>query len=181
MQWQTRRVVAYTEADGPGRPPRGPARMLAVGLSYALAAVFVGMASVDTLCPDHRAWVQGLGAFAFVAVIVSVVGLARGWAFASFLTVVAASAGVAIGAIDAVHDRTRGVAIALAFGAVAIVAAVLAVRTVALNRWDRQLAAELDDADPAMMANADVESSARDASPITGAPNRDADPVSVGD
>ena len=133
MEWRTSRAVAFTESDGPGRPPKGPSRGIAIGLSYAMVAVFIGMLSADSLCPDHRAWVQGLGVAAFLAAIASVVGLARGWGFAPALTVLAATAGVAIGLLDAVHEPTRGRLLALAFGAVGLAAAVVAVRASAFG------------------------------------------------
>ena len=139
QQWGHGEVVAWTEREGPGRPPEPPAPWLwyatTGGLGVALSAVFAG----DTLCPEHRAWVQALGGFAFVAVITSVVALWRRAPYAPVLTVAAAAAGVAIGTIDAVHSPVRGTVIALAFLATACFATWLLVAHRPLRAWDRHL------------------------------------------
>ena len=136
-EWHSGEVLAWTEREGPGRPPAGPRRSLSVGLAATLGVVFAGMISTDTLCPEHRAWVQALGSVAMIGVVVAAIGLFRQWAVAPFLTLVSALAGVGIGFIDAAHSPTRGQAIAIAFAAVSVGALWLALRQVPLVRWDR--------------------------------------------
>lgn len=141
--WKSTEVLAWTEGDGPGRPPAAPPRRLQLGLAGALTVVLAGILSTDTLCPEHRAWVISLAGVALVAAVTAIVGLVRGWAAAPLLTVVTAAAGVAIGLLDAVHSATRGRLLAFAFGVVCLLACWLAARSLALVRWDRSLRATL--------------------------------------
>jgi hypothetical protein len=106
-----------------------------------LGVTFAGVLSSDTLCPDHRAWVQILGTIGFTMIVVALVGLVRGWAVAPALTVVAGALGVAIGLIDAVHSPTRGRLIALGFAVAMAVAGLATARAVQLARWDRRAVA----------------------------------------
>ena len=152
--WNSTEVVAWTEHEGPGRPPAGPRRALSLGLAATLGAVFIGMMSTDTLCPEHRAWVQALGSAALVGVVLAGIGLLRQWAVAPALTVASALAGVAIGFIDAAHAPTRGHIIAVVFAAVAIGATWLALRQVPLVRWDRAVRRELRP-EPAVLSEVD--------------------------
>ena len=99
------------------------------------------MLSSDTLCPDHRAWVQVLGTIGFTVIVVALIGLVRGWAAAPALTVLAGALGVAIGLLDAVHSPTRGRLIALGFAVAVTVAGLATVRVVELARWDRRAVA----------------------------------------
>jgi hypothetical protein len=138
-EWNSNEVLAWTEREGPGRPPAGPRRSLSVGLAATLGVVFAGMISTDKLCPEHRAWVQALGSVAMIGVLVAAIGLFRQWAVAPFLTLVSSLAGVGIGFIDAVHSPTRGQLIAIAFAAVSVGALWLALRQVPLIRWDRSV------------------------------------------
>jgi hypothetical protein len=145
--WTSREVVAWTERDGPGRPPRGPGHGSSLVLAGALATVFVGLLATDAVCAHHRAWVDGLALTALVAAVASIAGLVRGWAAAPLLTVVTALAGVGIGLIDAIHAPTRGRAIALAFGIVVVLASLLAARAAGVLRWQREsMAPDGDDA-----------------------------------
>lgn len=123
--WRTTEVLAFTERDGPGRPPSGPTRA-AVGLvTGVLACTFAGLLASDTLCPDHRLWVQTLASVALIGVTTSLIGLWRGWASAPVLTVVSGLVGVAIGVLDAVHDPARGWLVVAGFAVVTVLAAVL--------------------------------------------------------
>ena len=141
--WRSGPVLAWTEHDGPTRPPDGPGRLVPGVLAGSLGVVFLGMMSTDVLCPEHRALVQGFATLALVGIVVAIVGLVRGWALAPFTTLVSALAGVAIGVIDTAHDPTRGRILAVAFALVAAGAAVVAVRQASLVRWDHALAADL--------------------------------------
>lgn len=141
--WRSGQVLAWTEREGPQPPPKGPGRLVPGVLAGSLGVVFLGMLGTDALCPEHRTLVQAFGTFALVGIVTSIIGLVRGWSLASFTTLASALAGVAIGVIDAAHDPSRGRLLALAFGAVAAGAAVLAARQVAMIRWDRAVQAEL--------------------------------------
>lgn len=143
QRWRSDEVLAWTEGDGPGRPPRGPNRVAWLAMSATLAAIFIGVTMTDTLCPEHRAWVQALGSLALLGSVLSIIGLARGWASAPLTTSFAAVAGVAIGLIDAIHSPTRGALLAVAFGVVAVGGAWLAIRQAAFLRWDRQVRSQL--------------------------------------
>ena len=136
-EWRRGSLVAYTEGDGPGRPPVAGVRWAWLALAGALTAAFVGMMSTDTLCPEHRAWVGVIGTAALVTTGCAVVGLLRGWTVAPILASAAALGGVAIGLVDAVHDPTRGRLIAVAFGVIAIGAAAVALRAVRVAWWER--------------------------------------------
>lgn len=135
-RWQSGEVLAFTEREGPGRPPAGPSRWSAGTLAGVLGVTFAGVLSSDTLCPDHRAWVQTLAGVAFLGVITAVVALWRGWAAGPLLTLVAGLAGIAIGFLDAVHSPTRGRLVAVGFAAATMLAAVMAWRAWRLAHWD---------------------------------------------
>lgn len=137
--WKSGEVLAWTEGDGPGRPPQGPGKAIPFALAGVLSVVFVGILSSDSLCPDHRAWVQGLGTVGLIGTVLAVIGLVRGWAMAPLLTLTAASTGVVIGFIDAVHDPTRGRLIAAGFAVVCFGAIALALKSISLRAWDRSL------------------------------------------
>jgi hypothetical protein len=137
--WKSGEVLAWTEGDGPGRPPQGPGKAIPFALAGVLSVVFFGILSSDTLCPDHRAWVQGLGTVGFTGTVLAVIGLVRGWAMAPLLTLAAAGTGVAIGFIDAVHDPTRGRLVAAGFAVVCFGAVALALESMRLRAWDRSL------------------------------------------
>lgn len=147
--WKSGEVLAWTEGDGPGRPPKGPGRVIPFALAGALAVVFVGILSSDTLCPDHRAWVQALGTVGFTGTVLAIIGLVRGWAMAPVLTLTAASTGVSIGLLDAIHDPTRGRLIAAGFAVVCFGAVALTLKSRSLRAWDRSLRQSLRSAAPA--------------------------------
>ena len=141
--WRSGEVVAWTEREGPGRPPGQRERALGMALACVLGAVLVGIMSTDALCPEHRAWVEALSALALGGVVASITGLLRGWSVAPLLTMVSAGGGVAIGLIDAAHAPERGRAIAAVFAVVVLAASVLAIRYARLAKWDRALLADL--------------------------------------
>ncbi len=169
-KWESSEVLAWTEREGPPRPPTGPTRLLTGALTVVLGAVFVGILSTDTLCPEHRAWVQALGTVAITGVGVALFGLLRGWASAVWITLVSALAGVAIGVLDAAHDPSRGRLIAVAFSVASVLAVVAAARTLALHRYDRALgdvvaSPPVDLAAPASPPAPGVEEGEREAAP----------------
>ncbi len=141
--WRSGPVLAWTDREGPKRPPHGPGRLLPGVLAGTLGVIFLGIMGTDSLCPEHRLLVQVFAMLALVGIVVAIIGLLRGWALAPFTTLASALAGVAIGFIDAVHDPSRGRVLVLGFGLVAAGAAVVAARQVALLRWDRAVGAEL--------------------------------------
>ena len=134
--WQAVEVLAFTERDGPGRPPGGSSLWSSGALAVVLGVTFVGLLTSDTLCPDHRLWVQALAGAAFVAQGGALVALCRGWAVAPLLTLAASSAGVSIGLLDAVHDPSRGRLVAAGFAVAALLSAVAGWRQHRLGRWD---------------------------------------------
>ena len=158
--WRSDEVLAWTEREGPGRPPAAPSRWVATGLAAGLGAVLVGMLSTDALCPDHRAWVQALGSVALLGVIVAIVGLVRRSAIALPTTLVTAGLGVVIGFIDAVHDPTRGHLIAMGFGLAGVASAWMAFRQLRLLRWERRVYAGLAPGDAGVLAGLSPEPAA---------------------
>lgn len=134
--WKSDDLLAWTEHDGPGRAPKAPHRVVWFALSGILAVVFAGLIFSDSLCPEHRAWVQGLGAVALLGTATAIVGLVRGWAGAPVITVISAACGVAIGVIDMAHDPSRGQMVATAFTVVLLGAFFLCVRQLLLTKWE---------------------------------------------
>ena len=136
--WRSGELLAYTERDGPGRPPAASPTWMVGTLVGVVGVTFAGLLSSDTLCPDHRAWVQILATVGFVSIVGALIGLVRGWAGAPVLTLLASSLGLAIGLIDAVHSPTRGRLIALGFGVAMALAGLATTRVIQLGRWDRR-------------------------------------------
>lgn len=140
--WRSGELLAYTEREGPGRPPAASPTWLTGTLVGVVGVTFAGLLSSDTLCPDHRAWVQTLAGIGFIAIVGALVGLVRGWAAAPLLTLLASALGVAIGLLDAVHEPTRGRLVALGFGVALVLAAVASTRLMRLRAWDRRVSVE---------------------------------------
>jgi predicted lysophospholipase L1 biosynthesis ABC-type transport system permease subunit len=132
-----------------------------------VGVTFVGLLSSDTLCPDHRAWVQTLAGIGFFVMVAALVSLVRGWAAAPALTLVASALGVAIGLLDAVHSPTRGRLIALGFGLALTVAAVASTRVMRLRAWDRTVSALGQHSDEPDVATSDALPDPRDATEAT--------------
>ena len=165
--WKAGESLAWTEHDGPGRPPAAGGRALWLALAAVLGIVFSTLVFADVLCPEHRAWVQALGGVALFGSATTVVALVRGWAAAPVITLVAALNGVAIGVIDAQHEPVRGSLVAAAFVATVAGATVLYLRQLRLARWEREALA------PSVAAEAPA---GLDAAPAP-EPGRPADPV----
>lgn len=159
-EWHPSEPIAWTRRDGPGQPPSGPPRALFAALAAALGAVFVGMSFTDTLCPEHRAWVQGLASVAFVGAALSVVGLLRRWAFAPLLTAGVCALGMGIGLIDAIHAPQRGLALAVVFAALTLACLAATAWVVRLWSWDRAIAASLTEGAAATPATSGTATSA---------------------
>lgn len=136
--WQDSEQVAWTEHDGPGRPPAAASRQLWLALAGVLAVVFSAMMFADVLCPEHRAWVQALGSVALLGSATSAIALLRGWSAAPLLTLATAATGVPIGLIDAQHDPSRGRLVALAFAVCVVGSSVLWARQLVIARWSRR-------------------------------------------
>jgi hypothetical protein len=139
--WKPGEVLAFTEREGPGRPPAASPTWMIATLVVVVGVTFAGMVSTDTLCPDHRVWVQALASTGFITIVVAFIGLLRGWAGAPILTVFASSLGIAIGLLETVHDATRGRLIILGFAVGCALAAAATLRVVRLRAWDRATAA----------------------------------------
>jgi len=171
--WKSGEPLAWTEHDGPGRPPASPRRSVQIAVAVTLAAVFVGVMSTDALCPEHQVWVDVLGVFALAGTSASVVGLVRGWASSWWLCLLSASCGVAIGAIDSIHDATRGALIALAFGIVAVGCVVLGFWAGRLRAWETRTSRsmKIDAAPPRIAATARESRPVSEAEPTNARPD----------
>lgn len=141
--WKTGELLAYTEREGPGRPPSASPTWMMGTLIGVLGVTFVGLMASDTLCPEHRAWVEVLAGAGFFAIVGSLVALVRGSAVAPLLALAASSLGLAIGVLDAAHSPTRGRLVAVGFGVALALAAMVSLRAARLHRWDREVAADL--------------------------------------
>lgn len=142
-QWRPTEVVAWTEHEGPGRPPKGPAAWMWTATAATLGLVLSVIFFTDALCPEHRVWVQTLALLALFGSTIAIAGLVRGWATAPGLTIGVAAIGALIGVIDAAHAPLRGGAIAVGFLVALLFSAWLAVRQLPAAAWDRQLRREL--------------------------------------
>lgn len=140
-QWTSTEVLAWSRADGPDRPSEGPSRWALGVVGATLAVTTTGILATDTLCPEHRLWVQTLATVAIVLSITSVVQILRAQASAGLFALGASVMGVAIGLIDAVHAPSRGRVIAAAFALAAVASAGIALRIRAMRRYDGDLAA----------------------------------------
>ena len=113
--------------------------MLTTAIGVGLVCIFSAILFTDTLCPEHRVWVQVLASAALVGTVVTGVGLLRGWATAPALSVLVTTCGMAIGVLDAAHAADRGVAITVAFGALWLGSVMLVYRAIRLFLWDRAM------------------------------------------
>ncbi len=168
QQWRSGEVLAWTEQDGPGRPPAGPRRWQTAGLAGLTGGVVLGMMFTDTLCPEHRSLVMAFGSIAFVCLITASIGLWRDWAVAPVLSLVASLCGVGIGVIDVTHAAARGSAIAIAFALLAVGSTWLVWRQLVILAWDRQVARHLaHEPRPVRQPAAPVESAQPDVVAVT--------------
>lgn len=140
QRWQQTEVLAWTENDSPGRPPRSPSRWLTGSVAATLAVTLTGIIATDALCPDHRAWVQGLASLAIVGAVVAIAQSLRDQPSAPLFAMGSAVVGIAIGLIDAAHDPGRGMLIALGFAVAGLGSSIVAFRMDQLSRWGAKLA-----------------------------------------
>ncbi|HKY14573.1 MAG TPA: hypothetical protein VJM33_06575 [Microthrixaceae bacterium] len=108
------------------------------GVAGSLLAGSLVLLLGDSLCPEHRMWIQGLAGLAVVGAVASSIALIRRRATAAYWAVIPAVCGIAIGVIDARHDPGRGQLIVVVFTAITIVAVLIALRTASVSRWARE-------------------------------------------
>ena len=113
-EWRRSETLAWTRRDGVTPPPPGVNRWFFGAIALSMAGVWIGMLAADTLCPEHRMWVQTLGLVASLSAVSSIFGLAsqRFWAPLAALASTRCC-GIAVGFIDAVHSPTRGALISI--------------------------------------------------------------------
>lgn len=128
-EWRATEVLAYTAHDGPERPPSEPSTLLIGALGCTLIAATIGVLAANGLCEEHRAWVQVLAGVSLATAVMALVMLVRSSAAAPAATIVAAVPGIMIGALDAVHEPTRGAIVSAGFAVAALLAATVARRT----------------------------------------------------
>ena len=137
--WRSGEVLAYTEREGPGRPPRGPSIVTTTSLAVATGVALIGLLSNDQLCSIHRVVVQVLASVVVCGAVIAIIGLIHGWPSAPLTTLIACSAAVVIGGIDAMHSTIASRFVVVSFGAAAAAAAGLAWRSRLMARWDSAL------------------------------------------
>lgn len=142
-EWAGGQRVAWTERDGPSGPPSVP------GWAWVGSATCIGLATVvlvvtDALCPEHRMWVQVLGALATLGAVTSVVGVVRSWSVVPYLVLASSALGVAIGVIDAAHAPVRGAVVMACFVAAMLLGTWMTTRELTARRWASRLRAELE-------------------------------------
>lgn len=167
QRWQSSEVLAWSEGDGPGRPPEA-SRWIIGGVGVALTATLTGILSTDALCPDHRAWVQTLASVAIFSAAVAVVQVLRSQPSAIVFALISSVLGVAIGMIDAIHDPGRGMLISLGFALAGVGSVAIAFRMQQLARWGADLSTA-HQAPPMATPAAETASA-----PVTGAADRPA-------
>jgi hypothetical protein len=143
--WRSREILAFTRKDGPGQPPAAPSRWVVVSLAVVMGATFAGVMADDTLCPDHRVWVQAFAIVAVTAIAGALVAVFRGSAAAPVLALVASFVGVGIGLIELAHNTARGTLIAVGFAFAGLFAAGMVWRASRVARWEEdELASAAD-------------------------------------
>jgi len=154
QRWQQTETLAWTANDSPGRPPRSPSRWITGSVAATLAVTLTGIIATDALCPDHRAWVQGLASLAIIGAVVAIAQSLRDQPSAPLFAMGSSVVGIAIGLIDASHDPGRGALIALGFAVAGLGSSIVAFRMDQLSRWGAKLAeahvapAELESVEP---------------------------------
>ena len=105
-EWRRSETLAWTRRDGVTPPPAGVNRWFFGAIALSMAGVWIGMLATDTLCPEHRMWVQTFGVVASVSAVCSIFGLAGQRFWAPLAALASALLGIAVGFIDAVHSPT---------------------------------------------------------------------------
>jgi hypothetical protein len=123
VSWRSTERLAWTEREGPGRPPGGVGPWYLASLATILGSTLGVILFTDTLCPEHRAWVQLLGTVGVAVSAAAFVALLRNSASGPVLTLAGAVAGIGIGGLDALHAPLRGSIVLVAFSLLAIMTA----------------------------------------------------------
>jgi hypothetical protein len=123
VSWRSTERLAWTEREGPGRPPRGVGPWYLASLATVLGAALGVILFSDTLCPEHRAWVLALGTIGIALSIAAFAALLRNSASGPVLALAGAVAGIGIGALDALHAPLRGSFVLGAFVVLALMTA----------------------------------------------------------
>jgi hypothetical protein len=123
VSWRSTERLAWTEREGPGRPPGGVGPWYLTSLATVLGCALGVILFTDTLCPEHRAWVLALGSIGVALSIAAFVALLRNSASGPILALAGAVAGIGIGGFDALHSPLRGSFILGAFALLAIMSA----------------------------------------------------------
>ena len=152
MSWRSTERLAWTEREGPGRPPGGVGPWYLASLATILGSTLGVILFSDTLCPEHRAWVQMLGTVGVGVSIAAFVALMRNSASGPVLTLAGAVAGIGIGGIDALHAPLRGAIVLGAFSLLAVLTAWPLFVEARAAAWTRRLARDLQPVDPAPAA-----------------------------
>ncbi|HUR77340.1 MAG TPA: hypothetical protein VMZ22_05295 [Acidimicrobiales bacterium] len=137
-RWRSTPAVAWTQAEGPGLPPRVTAWPW-FATAATLAVAFLVILTSDSLCPEHKVWIDVLCTSALVLTISAITGLVRGWSTAPFLALGASALGVAIGVLDAAHSPLRGGLVVAGFVVAQTFGAWLSARQLRLLAWDKKL------------------------------------------
>jgi hypothetical protein len=137
-QWEATERIAWTEHDGPDRPPQGVTPIIGFGVAAILSGLFTLMVLADDLCPEHRIWVQVLGGAALFGCASAAVALARGWSSAALIAVGTTLCGIVIGVIGVDHDPTRGWLITAAFTVAFLGAVWIWLRQLGVQQWQRE-------------------------------------------
>jgi hypothetical protein len=149
VSWRSTERLAWTEREGPGRPPGGVGPWYLASLATILGSTLGVILFSDSLCPEHRAWVQTLGTVGVAVSIAAFVALMRNSASGPVLTLAGAVAGIGIGGIDMLHAPLRGSIVLGAFSLLAVLTAWPLFVEARAAAWTRQIARDLQPVDPA--------------------------------
>jgi hypothetical protein len=158
VRWRSTERLAWTVADGPGRPPGGVRPWYVASSAVVLGCALGVILFTDSLCPEHRLWVRLLGAVGVAVSLAAFAALVRGSAAAPVLTLAGAVAGVGIGALDALHAPLRGSLVLFGFLALTLMTAWPLWLEWMGARWARRVASEMPSSSqvPLVEANVDV-------------------------
>jgi hypothetical protein len=147
VSWRSTERLAWTEREGPGRPPGGVRPWYLASLATILGCALGVILFSDVLCPEHRVWVQSLGTVGVAVSLAAFVALLRNSATAPVLTLAGAVAGIGIGGIDTLHAPLRGSIVLGAFVVLAVLTAWPLVVEVRSAAWTQQVARDLREID----------------------------------
>ena len=150
VSWRSTERLAWTEREGPGRPPGGVRPWYLASLATILGCALGVILFSDVLCPEHRVWVQTLGTVGVAVSLAAFAALLRNSASAPVLTLAGAVAGVGIGAIDTLHAPVRGSIVLGAFVLLAILTAWPLLVEARSAAWTQQVARDLREIDPSL-------------------------------